>query len=75
MTTQDQQPAGQALPQPWPEGDERCRDASDGQPEDDTAICPPDVDPADVATVRRAFHLSLAQLAAIFGIPLRRTTR
>jgi hypothetical protein len=61
MTTQDHRPPGKALPTLWSEAEDERR------PEAGPAL-PPEVDPADVRTVRQAFHLTLAQLAAIFGL-------
>lgn len=67
MTTRDQQAFEGASSRAeseaaLPDAGERTIEAEAG--------CPPEVDPADVRTVRQAFHLTLAQLAAIFGIRL-----
>lgn len=70
MTIQDHRPPGETSPPLRSEGESERRDEL-LQPAEDAA-CLPEADPADVSTVRQVFHLSLAQLAAIFGIPFRK---
>ncbi|MEK0082275.1 hypothetical protein [Benzoatithermus flavus] len=71
MTTQDHRPPGKIPPPLRPEGESEHRDEL-LQPTEDATVCLPEADPADVSIVRQVFHLSLAQLAAIFGIPFRK---
>jgi hypothetical protein len=69
MTTRDHRPLGEAGLRLRPEHDgERGRCRAELPQGDDADFRLSGVEPADVTTVRQAFRLSLAELAAIFGI-------